>query len=103
MSFTGSENHHITLPEAAEMTANFRNNHPGETLGYFFGRDAIQAILAQPGCVGIRIYNGQDANGDRNLVITGVDASENDIYTGELAEYGQKCPVRCSTPNPLNS
>ncbi|MEZ4803914.1 MAG: hypothetical protein R2852_00095 [Bacteroidia bacterium] len=104
MSFTGSEDHSITLPEAAALTKNYRDaNPPGVTIGHFFGMDAINSILAQPGCVGIRIYYAQDTLGDKKLVLTGVDAAENDMYTGELAEFSVKCPTSCSSANPLNS
>jgi hypothetical protein len=104
MSFTGSEDHSISLPEAAELTKNYRDaNPPGVTIGHFFGMDAINSILAQPGCVGIRIYYAQDGAGDKKLVLTGVDAAENDLYTGELAEHGTPCPPTCGSVNPLNS
>lgn len=103
MPFTGSENHSIPLQDAADLTANYRNANPGEPIGWFYGKYAINDILAQPGCVGVRIYNGQTATGVRNLVITGVDAAGNDLYNGLLAEYGVMCPTNCSTLNPLNS
>lgn len=103
MPFTGHENHDIPLAEAAQLTANFRNANPGQTQGWFYGMDAISGILAQPGCVGIRIYNGQTASGERNLVITGVDAAGNDLFNGPLAEFGSPCPTTCSIANPLNS
>ncbi len=104
MPFTGTEDHSITLAEAAALTANFRNaNPPGTIIGHFFGADAINAILAQPGCVGIRIYNGQDAAGVKKLVLVGADAAENDMFTGELAQHSRPCPSICSLPNPLNS
>jgi hypothetical protein len=105
MSFTGLEDHNIPLPEAAELTANYRAaNPPGVVIGHYFGQEAINNILAQPGCVGIRIYYGQTTVGaEKKLVITGVDASENDMYTGVLAEHGFPCPSVCSVNNPLNS
>jgi len=104
MPFTGSEDHSISLPAAAELTANFRNaNPPGSTIAHFFGADAINAILAQPGCVGIRIYYGQDAAGEQKLVLVGADAAENDLYTGQLAQHGRRCPPICSATNPLNT
>lgn len=104
MPFTGSENHDIPLPEAAALTANYRNSHPlGTTIAHFFGMDAINSILAQPGCVGIRIYYGQELNGEKKLVICGADAMENDMFNGPLAQHSQRCPAECSSPNPLNS
>lgn len=104
MAFTGKENHSISLDDAAHLTKNYRdNNPPGITLGHYFGRDAIDAILAQDECVGIRIYYGLTDEGTKQLVITGVDADKNDLYDGVLAERSILCPPDCGTLNPLNS
>jgi hypothetical protein len=104
MSFTGDENHGITLNEAAQLTANYRASHPASTIkGFFYGKQAIMGILTQEKCVGIRIYYAQDLAGNPTMVITGVDENENDLYQGQLAEFGQPCPTRCSVANPLNS
>lgn len=104
MTFTGNENHGITLTEAAEMTKNYRDTiNTGDTIAHAFGAQAIQAILDQTGCVGIRIYYGLDENGAQQLVLVGVDSSENDLYQGLLAERAKKCPQSCSVANPLNS
>ena len=103
MSFTGSEDHSITLAEAAIMTKAFRDANPGKIIANFVGKDAIQAILDQPGCVGIRFYNAVNAAGQNTLVLVGADAAENDMDTGLLANQLKPCPTYCSTANPLNS
>jgi hypothetical protein len=104
MSFTGHEDHFIPLPEASEWTANYRNvNAAGSTIAHFFGKDAIQAILNQSNCVGIRIYYAIDNLGEKQLIIVGANAAENDLYQGLLADKSYPCPAQCSTPNPLNS
>ena len=104
MSFTGNEDHSITLQEASDWTANYRDSiTPGETIAHFFGKDAILAILEQSSCVGIRIYYALDDEGAKQLVIVGANSAENDLYTGLLADRGAGCPTHCSTPNPLNS
>ena len=103
MSFTGKENHAITLSEAAEWTRAYRDANPGATKGHFYGKDAIQAIINQSGCVGIRIYYAVDNNGAKQLIITGVTSNENDLYNGILAERSLACPPRCGVNNPLNS
>lgn len=104
MAFTGNENHGITLAEAAQLTANYRNTHPGATTikGFYYGKQAIEGILSQAGCVGIRIYYAQFTDGTPTFVITGVDKDENDMYDGQLAEFGTPCPTKCSVANPLN-
>jgi hypothetical protein len=104
MSFNGGEDHSISLTDAAALTANYRNSQStGAILGEYFGKDAINSILSQTGCVGIRIYYGQDTTGVKKLVITGVDSNGDDLYNGTLAERGFPCPPTCSTSNPLNS
>lgn len=103
MSFTGNENHDFPLNTAAEWTANYRNANPGGIQGHFFGKKAITAILGQPNVVGIRIYYALDPNGVKQLIIAGVDAQENDLYAGLIAEISYPCPPYCGTPNPLNT
>ncbi len=105
MSFTGHEDHSITLATAAEWTANFRRTiQSGDTRGHFYGKDAIQAILNQEGCVGIRIYYALDERAAKQLIIVGTKADENDLYNGLLAERSIPCPPLCGGGgNPLNS
>lgn len=104
MSFTGNEDHSISLATASEWTKNYRDDSPEDaTIAHFYGKAAIQAILDQTDCVGIRIYYALDETGQKQLVIVGVDASENDLYTGLLAERSKKCPNTCSATNPLNT
>ena len=92
MSFTGNENHSISLLAASELTANYRTNHPSAVKGFYFSQSAIQAILDQSDCVGIRIYFGEDELENPQLVICGVKANEDDLDEGLLAEFGIACP-----------
>lgn len=102
--FTGKENHFISLELASELTKAYRENHPLQTKAEFFGKDAILAILSQPGCVGIRIYYGQEpGNGQKHLIIVGAEQNQNDMYTGYIAERGKPCPSYCGIKNLLNS
>lgn len=103
MSFTGNENHDITLSEAANWTKRYRLANPHLVLGHFFGAKAIKNILAQETCVGIRIYHALDEAGKQQLILVGVDADENDLYEGLLAERSWPCPPTCGSQNPLNS
>lgn len=103
MSFTGNEDHSITLATAAEWTANFRRTiQSGDVKGHFYGKSAIQAILSQTNCVGIRIYYALDDEGAKQLIIVGVKADESDLYDGLLAERGIVCPPMCGGGNALN-
>ncbi len=96
MSFTGQENHDITLDEAKEWTKNYRVQVPSNaTKAHFFGKDAIQAILNQDDCVGIRIYYALDTEDRQQLIVVGADANENDLHEGLLAERSFPCPPSC--------
>ena len=102
MSFTGNEDHSITLATAAEWTANYREAHKTWLKGHFFGKKAINDILVQANCVGIRIYYALDPDGVQRLVIVGVKANEDDLVNGSLAERGIPCPPFCGSGNVLN-
>ena len=101
---TGSEDHTIKLDEASAWTQNYRDTiNSGDTIAHAFGKDAIQAILDQNNCVGIRIYYALDEDGHKQLIIVGVNSQDNDLYEGLLAERSYRCPSTCSSNNPLNS
>jgi hypothetical protein len=103
MGLTGNEPHDITLAEAALMTKNFRDTIvAGQTIAHAFGKKAIQDILDQVGCTGIRLYYGLE-NGIPQIIVTGLNASGEDLYQGLLAERSVRCPQSCSPSNPLNS
>jgi hypothetical protein len=97
MAFSGNENHTITLAEAADWTANYRTANANEIKAHFFGQNAIQSILDQDGCVGIRIYYALDDEGVKQLIIVGADTDQNDLYNGVLAERSWPCPPFCTT------
>ena len=104
MAFNGSEGEQVTLNEASAWTENFRETIThGDTLGHFFGKDIINKILDQPGCMGIRIYYGLEENGAKNLVLAGVMANEDDLVNGVLGDRSVPCPHYCGSPNALNS
>ena len=104
MTFTGNEPHDITLAQASAWTKNYRNTiTSSQTIAHYFGRAAIESILAQSDCVGIREYYALDDAGAKQIIIVGVDANGNDLYNGLLAERSVKCPQDCAAANPLNS
>ena len=101
--FTGNEIHNISLTDAAVMTRAYRQGAPSARKGGFFGKAAIQTILAQQGCVGIRYYHGLNSKGEPVIILVGTDANENDIHTGAIMEFAIPCPTQCGVNNSLNS
>lgn len=109
-TFTGHEDHSISTDDANAMTTTFQNSNPFDTYAWYFGKDAIEHLIAQTGAVGIRIYGGIRPNGQFSPVIYGVDANANDIKPTGLsktvwdsdststAEAAILCPPFCGTP-----
>lgn len=104
--FPGGE-HLIPIAEAAALTARFRAGSPKAIRGYLFDRKALDAILGQPGCAGLRIYRAAKPGGEDTLVLVGTDTSGSDLLTtaagatGLVAEEGLPCPPACSAASPL--
>ncbi len=63
----------------AEFVVSFREKYPNEAVSYQVGRNIIDQILAQPGCVGLRFYNALNEDGQKTLVYVGVDAAGKDL------------------------
>ena len=101
MAFDGTEGGEITLKLGADMTAEYRSQNPGETKAHFYGKDILNEILDQEGCMGIRIYYGLDSDENKELVLVGADANENDM-TGLVADLSSPCPSLCDSNSPLN-
>lgn len=103
MSFNGSEGEAITLEEGSSWTKNWREGkESGDPNAVFFGREKLQAILAQSECVGIRIYFAIDDDGQKTLVLVGANADENDQTNGMILDRGLSCPPYCPTGGGLN-
>lgn len=102
--FTGNEDHSISLIDAKKLTKNFRDKAGADPiLGGFFGKKALEEILDQQDCVGIRYYYGESKDGDPVLVLVGVTANGGDMPLGNLAEIAKPCPPYCILGSPLNS
>lgn len=102
MAFNGKEGGVISLSEGSTMTAEYRHQNPDKLKGHFFGKDILNKILEQEGCMGIRIYYGIDSEGVQQLVLAGADNEENDILE-IVGDISFPCPDACSSNNPLNS
>ncbi|MCJ8164525.1 hypothetical protein MKJ04_06675 [Pontibacter sp. E15-1] len=98
LNYNGSEGESISLEEAASYTANYRNQQSQDTgtvRAHFFGREILQKILDQEGCVGIRMYYGLDDAGNKQLVLIGANADGEDQEEGTVADRSKVCPPDC--------
>jgi hypothetical protein len=106
MSFNGNEGAFISLTDAAALTATYRNSGTlNPVLGQFLGKTKLNQLLAQSGCVGLRIYYGVDATGAPAIVVVGVSSNENDILgtNPKILDTALPCPPNCGNSNSLNS
>ena len=83
----------IGLDEGIKLVNAFSEANPGATKGYYIGRNVIDQILSQPGCVGINFRKCLTNLNEEHLVYTGVDADGKDILeysvvttTGDLVK-----------------
>lgn len=83
----------IGLEEGIQLVNAFREANPDATPGYYIGRNILDQVLNQPGCVGIR-FRKCLTNNEEHLVYTGVDADGKDILsfsvvtnTGDIEKY----------------
>jgi hypothetical protein len=76
--FTANVGEEISLELGAQMVSSYRKANPTDVTSYFIGRNILEQILAQPGCVGIKFYNAYNEAGEKTLVYVGVNA-EGDV------------------------
>ncbi|RZK13250.1 MAG: hypothetical protein EOO46_00125 [Flavobacterium sp.] len=78
-----------------------------------FNRAAVDALLAQTGCAGLRIYYGMDETLKVHAILVAVDELNADILPSTqtsltavedvIMEISQRCPDVCPPASPLNS
>ena len=103
MPFPPKRDHRITLADAVAMTKAHRAAAKDQMKGGMWPREAFEAVLAQPGCAGIRIYHGRGTDGAQNMVMVAVNADGGDMTAGVIMEYVMPCPPWCDTASPLQS
>jgi hypothetical protein len=97
--YTGTEGEAVELAQAAEWTANYRKQIAGDAnaaRAHFFGREILQKILEQEGCVGIRMYHALNDQREQQLVLVGITAEGEDMEDGVVADRSRACPPDCS-------
>jgi hypothetical protein len=85
---TGKEGGGIDFDLAHSWTKNHQDRHPHEPHSHFFGKELLEKLLSQDGCVGLRFHHGHSSvvgeeGGTRQLVITGVKANGSDMINAE--------------------
>lgn len=121
--------HFISLAEAKKMTAEYRLKRKdlldpklkGKDKKVLptcesFERSAIEALLKNPECKGLRIYYGLKNEDELHAIMVAYDAENKDILPsetvsqteggaedeGEIVEQGFRCPDICPPSSPLN-
>ncbi len=102
------ESNQTSLDEAQQMMKAFREHNPFDAYGWYFSKDALEKLLFQEGCNGIRIYGGLSISAKFSPVIFGVDTDGRDIKINQglfktpadsiifgPLEMAFPCPPRC--------
>lgn len=63
----------VGLELGTQMVKSYRKANPTDVQWYMVGREVIEKILAQPGCVGLKFYNAYNEAGQKTLVYVGVN------------------------------
>jgi hypothetical protein len=95
--------HEIGMTEARELIGRYKRANPGARSASMFTRVPLDEILAQKGCMGVRMYYGMNPDGTMTLVAVGVDAQGNDQDEGRIAEWTYPCPPFCPMDSALDS
>ena len=64
----------IGLDLGTQMVRSYQEANPTDVKTYMIGREIIERILSQPGCVGIKFFNAYNELGQKTLVYAGVDS-----------------------------
>ncbi|MFI5154480.1 MAG: hypothetical protein ACHQET_14180 [Chitinophagales bacterium] len=75
---------------AAKMVKDYSDLNPEAKSSHFIGRNVIESILAQPGCVAIRFFNAIDEVGKQTLVYAGVDKNGRTIVEYSVVDENGK-------------
>ena len=96
VNFAGYKNQSISFQEAKGLIKTYERIAASDAvIAQYFGKDIVDKILAQPGCVGVRMYYGKHANGKPGVIIIGVDKYGKDTVSGVLAMPTMYCPPLC--------
>jgi hypothetical protein len=104
-TFNGQEGDPISLEVAQRWTTNFKIDNPTGTKAHFFGLEILKLLLAEEGCVGIRMYYAIDDEGKRQIILVGVNSNGDDLLPASMqldgdggnivADASYPCPSFC--------
>jgi len=100
MNNVRAQRRHFISSEEAVLLLRRRPTKITERGGHF-PRAAIDEILAQPGCQGLRFYFGTKPDGATTLVFVGMDDAERDMTDGVIVEDYYPCPPFCDATSAL--
>jgi len=69
----------ISHEKAADYIQDYKNAFPQGPVGFSIGRNIVEKILAQPGCVGMRFHFALNDAGQQSLVYYGMDVNGKDL------------------------
>ena len=96
VNYAGYKNQSISFQEAKGLLKTSERIAASDAvIAQYFGKDLVDKILAQPGCVSVRMYYGKHANGKSGVIIIGVDKYGKDMVSGVLALPTMICPPLC--------
>jgi hypothetical protein len=76
------------------MVKNHHDVHSVEgSNSYYIGRNVIEQMLAQPGCVGIRFFDAINEAGQKTLVYVGIDSKGRSILEYSTVDRHGKLAV----------
>jgi hypothetical protein len=107
-SYTPDIGKDIGYEAGAKMIKRHFDANPDDVIAHFLGRNAIEKILAQPGCVGIRAFHALNEMGITQLILVGVNKYGKNILEFDVLDDGKvttkvgaivtnftKCPPYC--------
>jgi hypothetical protein len=115
MSFKGNEGSPISRETAKSWINNYEQSEiarePNEKVvkAHFFGKEKLQKLLNKEGCVGVRVYYGQDNNGNQKLFMVGVKSNMDNLLPTDIKSTSEEsdfilddswdCPPYCPNSN----
>jgi hypothetical protein len=103
----------ISRKQSQEMIETWQQQEPDAIRSFLYGRKVFEQLLSVPGCAGIRVFNGINAENRQALVFAAMNEKGDNILEyyintnaglekviAPLADQGVPCPEFCSKPKP---